>query len=110
MWLCGGTNVTFSPMNVPTPLELSEKTLRRMLGLATDHIVAFTQDIPNQPVDTSSAMNANELGKRGDPGHVWNLSADHAGHRCDLRFGGCPAAAQSRFSTLVSACRAWSAT
>ena len=62
MWLCGGTNVTFSPMNVPTPLELSEKTLRRMLGLATDHIVAFTQDIPNQPVDTSSAMNANELG------------------------------------------------
>ena len=49
-------------MNVPTPLELSEETLRRMLGLATDHIVAFTQDIPNQPVDTSSALNAIERG------------------------------------------------
>ncbi|MCZ6656017.1 MAG: aminotransferase class V-fold PLP-dependent enzyme [Gammaproteobacteria bacterium] len=48
-------------MNVATPLELSEETLRRMLGLATDRIVAFTKDIPNQPVDTSSAMNAAEL-------------------------------------------------
>ena len=48
-------------MNDTAPLELSEATLRRMLALATDHIVAFMQDIPNQPVDTSSAINAKDL-------------------------------------------------
>lgn len=73
-------------MNDSTPLELSEASLRRMLELATDHIVAFTQDIPNQPVDTSSAINPKDLRLDAIPREPEDIESllnqvfDHATH------------------------------